>query len=359
MHKEISNRQPWLYNKWVEFIFILFPPFACLSIIALFPQYFTNQTEVSEYSWVLMVLLIDVAHVYSTLYRTYFDKGMWQHSKTILYAIPLIAFLISVMVYSLSSFLFWRIMAYVAVFHFIRQQYGFMRLYGRKETSSKWQIWFDKFVIYYATVYPILFWHFSSNRNFNWFVEGDFFMYQNSHLVFVCTIVYYIMVVCFFVNTVYMALINKQFNFPKFLVVIGTLLSWYFGIVYFNGDMPFTLLNVVSHGIPYMALVWIYGKKQHLSNPQTSSTINKKVFAKYGIIFFVAIIILLAYAEEGLWDILVWKENKRIFHFFDEPLWNPSHQILSFIVPLLALPQITHYIIDGFIWKMKTKQVTP
>ena len=26
---------------------------------------------------------------------------------------------------------------------------------------------------------------------------------------------------------------------------------------------------------------------------------------------------------------------------------------LSFLVPLLALPQITHYILDGFIWKIR------
>ena len=26
---------------------------------------------------------------------------------------------------------------------------------------------------------------------------------------------------------------------------------------------------------------------------------------------------------------------------------------LAFIVPLLALPQVTHYILDGFIWKIR------
>ena len=347
-----KNKQPWLYNKYVECIFILSPPFICLLLITLLPNYFKT-AEVNEFKWVVLVLLIDVAHVYSTLYRTYFNKNMWQHSRLLLYAIPLITFLVSVMLYTISSFWFWRVMAYVAVFHFIRQQYGFMRLYSRKEIQSKLEFWIDKLVIYVATIYPILFWHLSSDRSFNWFVEGDFLLVKSNYLLAASTILYYIIVVVYLVKTLVQVAKLKTVNIPKQLVIIGTLASWYFGIVFFNGDLTFTLLNVVSHGIPYMALIWIYEKNNQTKNPTSISKINKRVFGKYGIVLFIAIIIILAYAEEAFWDILVWGENKRIFHFFNKPLFNPSHQVLSFIVPLLALPQITHYIIDGFIWKVK------
>ena len=30
---------------------------------------------------------------------------------------------------------------------------------------------------------------------------------------------------------------------------------------------------------------------------------------------------------------------------------------LSLIVPLLAVPQLTHYILDGVIWRLRTNQV--
>jgi hypothetical protein len=353
MRKKNSYKQPWLYNSFVEFIFILLPPFICLLLIVLLPQYFSSNATISNYSWIILVLLIDVAHVYSTLYRTYFDKEMLQNDKTVLYAIPLVAFLCSVVLYNLSSFWFWRIMAYTAVFHFIRQQYGFMRLYSTKDTNNKSQIWLDKFVIYYATIYPIIYWHCSTNRRFDWFVDGDFLLYKNATIVFISTVVYYAMIILFVVNTLYITVVKKVINIPKLLVIIGTLLSWYFGIIYFNGDMTFTLLNIVSHGIPYMALVWIYSYKKYQSKPNYSTSINKKIFSKYGVLLFIAIIFLLAYVEEGLWNGLVWKENKRIFHLFAQPFINPSHQMLSFIVPILALPQITHYIIDGFIWRIK------
>ncbi|MFY8128856.1 MAG: hypothetical protein ACOVMM_10790 [Chitinophagaceae bacterium] len=350
--KQKPYQQPWLYHRFIEGVFILLPPFICLLLIAVFPHYFKSK-EVNEFNWVVLVLLIDVAHVYSTLYRTYFNKQMWQQSRTILYVIPMVAFLVSVLVYNLSSFWFWRIMAYVAVFHFIRQQYGFMRLYSRNEVQTKLAIFIDKLVIYYATIYPIIFWHLSNDRSFSWFVEGDFVLFKSNFLLDTFTVLYFLTLVIYVAKTLIEVVKTKAINLPKQLIILGTLVSWYFGIVYFNGDLTFTLLNVVSHGVPYMALVWIYEKKQHNKNPSSISTINKKVFGKYGVMLFIAIIILLAYAEEAFWDILVWGENKRIFHFFNEPLFNPSHQLLSFIVPLLALPQITHYIIDGFIWKVK------
>ncbi len=127
-------------------------------------------------------------------------------------------------------------------------------------------------------------------------------------------------------------------------------MSWYFGIVYYNGDMAFTLLNVVSHGIPYMALIWLVGKRQKEKTP-----LLHRVFSQYGIVLFLGIIFLLAYFEEGLWDMTVWKDHVKlfsIFHLFNTHLQNDT---LIFVVPLLALPQLTHYIIDGFIWRSREK----
>jgi hypothetical protein len=353
-----THKQPWLYKPIIEFVFILLPPFACLLLIALLPQYFQNNAEMTDYSWVILVLLIDVAHVYSTLYRTYFDNEMQQKQRTLLYAIPLISFLFAVMVYNISSFLFWRVMAYVAVFHFIRQQYGFMRLYSRLEQNNKWQVLIDKITIYYATIYPIIFWHLHGSRNFNWFIKGDFYFFSNNNILSTSTFLYYIILLVFVMKELLLFVKTKKINLPKLLIIIGTILSWYFGIVYYNGDMAFTILNIVSHGIPYMALIWMFAQKKHNSQPNNSSKILKRIFSKYGIVVFIGIIFLLAYIEEGLWDGFVWKEHNRIFHLFSQPFIQPSHQVLSFIVPLLALPQITHYIIDGFIWKTQPKNTS-
>ena len=57
---------------------------------------------------------------------------------------------------------------------------------------------------------------------------------------------------------------------------------------------------------------------------------------------------LIAYTEEWLWDRLIWHEHGGVFA--GPELWLPGGMV-SLIVPLLAVPQVTHYVLDGFIWR--------
>ena len=135
---------------------------------------------------------------------------------------------------------------------------------------------------------------------------------------------------------------------------MGTAASWDVGIVVFNGDLAFTALNVISHGIPYMALVWVSEKKQASTG---NSKLLKLVFSQYGVLFFAGIVILFAYIEEGLWDALVWRERGEVFSFFYflAPLKNLH--VFALVVPLLALPQTVHYVLDAFIWKIRNPKM--
>lgn len=343
-------QQPWIGRKEVDISFILLPPFLCLAIIGLFPGLFTNSAGIPDLAWVLLILLIDVAHVYSTLFRTYFDPGAFRKQRMLLTAIPFAGFIAGVLLYSISPLLFWRVLAYVAIFHFIRQQYGFMRVYSRKEKAGKLFRLIDTLAVYSATLYPVLHWHMNGPRNFNWFLEDDLFYFHAPVLLTVFTVFYLLIVLLYLLKEAFLYFRFGIFNLPRFLVIAGTMVSWYFGIVYFNGDMAFTLLNVVSHGIPYMALVWLYGKKHYTG--EKAPAFLKRVFSRYGIIIFLGALFLFAFLEEGIWDLAVWKEHGHLFGGNGMSLQIPE-KLYAFIVPLLALPQITHYILDGFIWKIR------
>jgi hypothetical protein len=49
------------------------------------------------------------------------------------------------------------------------------------------------------------------------------------------------------------------------------------------------------------------------------------------------------------WDRTVWQERD----WFFGSSWGASEWRIV-IAPLLALPQITHYVLDGFIWRRKS-----
>lgn len=345
-----TNQQPWLNTPVSDLVFILSPPFVSLLLVLLFPAQFKVTNAMPLQYWLMLVVFVDVAHVYSTLYRTYFNPSAIQ-KKYLLTLIPLGCYIVGVILYQLDSLWFWRILAYLAVFHFIRQQYGFMRLYSRKETTSKTVKIIDKITIYTATLYPILYWHVKGDRNFNWFINGDFYYFSSPWLLKCSSWIYLLVITVYLLKEMIELLKGRAFNLPRNLLVLGTFLSWYFGIVYFNGDMAFTTLNVISHGIPYMALIWFFEKKRYHQQPKQRNKVLKLSFGHYGVLLFILIIVGLAYIEEGLWDGFVWREHERAFALFAQLPVIENTTLLAFLVPLLSLPQSTHYVLDGFIWK--------
>ncbi|MFD1255261.1 hypothetical protein ACFQ3S_00505 [Mucilaginibacter terrae] len=356
MNQSTTYKQPWLHSLATDSVFILLPPFLALLLVVAFPVVFQSSSAIPVMYWLILVVFIDVAHVYSTLYRTYFNYSSYRQNS-LLIVIPMACYVVGVLLHSVDAILFWRILAYLAVFHFIRQQYGFMRLYSRKETYHKFYMLIDTIAIYTATIYPIFYWHFEGNRHFNWFTDNDFIMVSTSTtLINVGLIIYLVVISVYIIKEILLIKKIRQFNIPRNLLVIGTFVSWYFGIVYFNGDFAFTMLNVISHGIPYMALIWIAEKKKYPG--KSDSFMLNASFSKYGIILFVITLIVFAYLEEGIWDGLIWREHASIFGAFTKLPKIQNTQLLSLLVPLLALPQATHYVLDGYIWKVQKQELS-
>ena len=339
-----SFRQPWIRSAGFDGLWILGPPFLALLVAAGLPPEFRRTTHMPVWAWVSLVVLIDVAHVYSTLFRTYFDAGRRQRLRTLLWAVPLGCYLAGVALHWAGSLWFWRVLAYAAVFHFIRQQYGFLRLYSRSETSSTLSRRLDVVLIYSATLYPLLWWHFSGPRNFTWFVTGDFVQYPWPLGRQVLTGLYLLLITIYLGKEVWRWRQTGHLNLPRNLLLLGTAAGWYVGIVLLNGDLAFTLLNVVAHGIPYLALVWV-------SSRPAQAAPAPWWHGRYGVALFLGLLFGLAYLEEGIWDGLVWREHAGVFGWFQQLPAISGSVALTLLVPLLALPQATHYVLDGFIWR--------
>lgn len=340
----------WLSSPVFDSFWILGPAFISAAAVAIFSNSIPETNTVPLWVWVCFVLLIDVSHVYATLFRTYFNERAASENRLLLTAIPIICWVVGSLLYSMNEIYFWRTLAYLAVFHFARQQFGFMMLYSR---GGKFRH-LDEAAIYAATIYPLLFWH-SHERNFSWFVNGDFLNFPQV----ICTLALPVYILIMVAYTVKEILLHRNrsrsaprvpFNWPKNLLLIGTAVSWWVGIITFNSDMAFTITNVVSHGIPYMALIWLY---HHKNGSPTKSW--KSLLLTNAIAFFL-FLAFLAYLEEGLWDGLVWREHRSIFAIFSALPHLNDHSILALLVPFLSLPQSVHYVLDGFIWRVKERE---
>ena len=346
------TRSSWLFSRKTDLLFLFVPVW--LVWVWAFSSNIQEQT-VPLWAWVIFIVGIDVSHVWSTIFRTYLNKNDRTIHRAKLIWIPclLLPFLTTFSYINIK--IYWSILAYVAVYHFIKQQYGFMALYSfkNKEQNSPKKRLFDKTVIYIGMLYPIIFWHFDKSRLFNWFAEDDFLplhqVVQDINIFSYLNIIYFAILLAWILNEVSISR-KKDLALGKIIWVTTTYFNWFLGIVYFNSDFVFSVTNVVAHGIPYLVLILKYKvEEQHLLS-------NKKI-PKPEVILHVfsifSVILLLAFSEEYLWDMLINLEKQEFFESFS-PYWaniQNSPFLIALFTAILTLPQATHYVLDGFIWK--------
>jgi hypothetical protein len=327
----------WLFGKRLDLA--VFAGSFALSMIALPIGAATGvlHDETPSFVWFAAVVLVDVAHVWSTAFTTYLDPKARSERRVLFSVVPIVGLLAGVGLYAMGKMTFWRVLAYLAIFHFVRQQYGWVSLYRARagETDRLGKI-VDSAAIYAATLYPLLYWHTHVPRRFSWFVPGDVVSLPTGLLPVGFAV--WIAALAAYAARAIAAHARGTGNLGKDVVVVTTAIAWYVGIVAFDSDFAFTVTNVFMHGIPYFALVFVKARPK----PEQRRAVS--VFAFLGALW------LVAFVEELLWDRTVWHDRAWLFgDGWDLPAW----QLV--IVPLLALPQLTHYVLDGFIWKRRAR----
>lgn len=342
----VSSSRFWLFSAPVDLGVFLGSAVVALALLLVGARVGVLNDRSPEWAWIPAVLLIDVAHVWSTGFRVYFDTAELKRRPWLYALVPSIGFVIGVALYSEGELVFWRVLAYLAVFHFVRQQYGWMMLYrARVGEQDRFGRLLDTAAIYLAMLYPLVYWHAHLPRRFWWFLENDFAA-PSTALSLIERVIWpvYLGVMSMYVlRSAYRWLRRRQRNPGKDLVLVTTAVCWYAGIVAYNSDYAFTVTNVIIHGVPYLALVYWYARTRR------SQAGEPYRFLTRGLVPFLATLWLIAYVEELLWDRSVWHERAWLFG----AAWDTG-ALKLLLVPLLALPQLTHYVLDGFIWRRKS-----
>jgi hypothetical protein len=332
----------WLFSKPLDLALFGGTAVVALVLVALAPAMGIG-SDAPEWSWITGVLLVDVAHVWSTAFVVYLDPIEIKRRPLLYGLTPLAMFVVGIGLYAWGPGPFWRFIAYLAVFHFIRQQYGWVMLYrarnGERDVLGRW---LDGATVYAATLYPLIWWHTQLPRGFAWMREGDFIIGLPRWVADGALIVYAALVVNYIGPAASQLMRRQPVSWGKHLVVLTTALCWYVGIVATNTDYTFTVTNVFIHGVPYMALVFVYAKAAAREAPKGPSA---RLLGR-GLFVCLATLWVIAYVEEMLWDRALWHDRSWLFGGgFDI---GDGAMILA---PLLAVPQLTHYALDAFLWR--------
>src|ERR1700722_6062682 len=110
-------KQPWIYSAEVDGTFILAPALVITAVILCFQHSIASLDTIPLWMWGVLIVGVDVAHVYSTLFRTYADQQEFRARRALYPLTPLLCWVIGPLLYSIDATLFWRAIAYLAVFH--------------------------------------------------------------------------------------------------------------------------------------------------------------------------------------------------------------------------------------------------
>lgn len=351
-------RPGWILGPRRDALIFTGPVLAALALIAYADWRGVLHDDMPPWMFALLIIACDVAHVYATAFRVYLDPARFKKRPGLYLGVPLMCFAGGVLLYSAGATVFWRTLAYLAVWHFIRQQWGWVSYARAQAGEGAVDRRLDQLTIYAITLYPIVFWHAHLPRAFHWFVEGDFVALP-AVIATLGAVLHWTVVAAFVVRQIQRVQSGAGVNFAKLHIVFTTWIAWYGGIVLLDSDIAFTALNVLSHGVPYLAVVWAVesryasqgdGGAGDGDEPQAKAPLAR-LFKPQLAVLFLALLVLVGYSEEWLWDSLVWQDHDTLFPFRTADALPVA--ALSIIVPLLAMPQATHYVLDGWLWRRR------
>ena len=100
----------WLFSREIDLTVFLGSAVLSLMLLAVGWQLGILNGESPEWTWVSAVLFVDVAHVWSTSFRVYFDKAEFKRRFWLYLLVPVFGYAVGVALYSEGALTFWKVL---------------------------------------------------------------------------------------------------------------------------------------------------------------------------------------------------------------------------------------------------------
>ena len=207
-------------------------------------------------------ILIDAPHVFGTLSRTYFDASEWKTRKRLLLGSLLFFVVGPVLVLLGFGFTFFFIAALWAYYHLVKQHYGFMVLYKKKNNDlAPVDNALDRLLLLFAFNYP-----------FVAFIAGDPTAMARvppvlrsgvnsvAMLLLGGTIV---LGIVWAGRQIQRLWLRQQLNGPKYLLLAAAIPMHWIALLTPMPAKPIALVAILTiyHNLQYHRLIWFHNQK--------------------------------------------------------------------------------------------------
>jgi len=297
-------------------------------------------------------ILIDAPHVFGTFSRTYFDWSEWKTRKRLLLGSLLFFVIGPVLVLAGVGFTFFFVAALWAYYHLVKQHYGFMVLYKKKNNDlAPVDNALDRLLLMFAFNYP-----------FAAFIANDPAAMARvppilrggvnavATLLLIGTIV---LGIGWLIRQIQRAIAREPLNVPKYLLLAAAIPMHWVALVTPMPAKPIALVAILTiyHNLQYHRLIWFHNQKYRnaaLSAPEARvPAYGPAAFISRRLIFYLGFGILFGIIYQGPRQFLGYLN----LHTGDSPaaLSLPIQLGISFLWGYAFI----HYYLDSKIWRVR------
>jgi hypothetical protein len=218
----------------------------------------------------LWAILIDAPHVFGTFSRTYFDRTERRNRRRLLWASLLFFTVGPIMVLAGAGLIFFFIAALWAYYHLVKQHYGFMVLYKKKNNDlAPVDNALDRLLLLFAFNYPFVAFV-AQDPEARVRVPAALQAGVNglATLLLVGTIV---LAIAWLGRQVQRAITGQSLNVPKYLLLAAAIPMHWIVLLTPMPHKPIAIVAILTiyHNLQYHRLIWFHNQKYQVSpSPQ-------------------------------------------------------------------------------------------
>lgn len=272
--------------------------------------------------FVLLLPSFDFAHIFAVFPAVLSRLNHRPEFRRNFAFLALAVFILVLAVYLTSESLFTSILAYLALFHILRQQVGWVMI-ARAKAKDPTPRSLDLLQIYSLMFFPVIWWHSGlSTVSKKYFVPGDLALSFPEQVGWLALTVFILVQAYYWFSYLRKPVRNQA----KHLVLASTFIWFFFGLVLPGNSDFFWVSLILIHGLAY-----IYYVSRMAPTPWNPL---QKISVTARLKYFFAFLLLTGIC----WSTLH-------FTLYSQSEWK---QVLA---PLVWTPLLLHYVFDGVIWR--------
>jgi len=292
-------------------------------------------------------ILIDAPHVFGTFSRTYFDRSEWRTRRRLLLGSLLFFIIGPLAVIAGVGMVFFFLAALWAYYHLVKQHYGFMVLYKKKNDDlAPVDNALDRLLLMFAFNYP-----------FVAFIVRDAEAMARVPPVLLSGIS--ILATALLIGTIVLgaawlgrqiqrAWLGQSLNAPKYLLLAAALPMHWIVLLTPMPHKPIAIVAILTiyHNFQYHRLIWFHNKKYQNSPAQKS--FGAAAFISRRLPYYIACGILFGLIYQGPRQFLGYLSLKNGSGLVTEQSF-ATQLAISFLWGYALI----HYYLDSKIWRVR------